>query len=207
MATTLIIPGLSSSGPTHWQTWLEAHLPSSIRVIQRDWHTPDLPEWASRVRRDISRQPGRIYIVAHSFGVLAGVQAAHDFRERIAGALLVAPADPGKFGVEDLIPDRHLEFPAVVVASTNDPWMSLDRAAHFADLWGADLVNLGEAGHINADSGFGPWPEGLAILERLRAFSLASRTRERQRSRQVIRQRALPPSGRTQQLLASARAI
>ena len=27
--------------------------------------------------------------------------------------------------------------------------------------WGSRLVAAGEAGHINADSGHGPWPEGL----------------------------------------------
>ena len=57
----------------------------------------------------------------------------------------------------------------MVVASTNDPWMRLLRAAWLAECWGSRLINLGPAGHINADSGFGPWPEGVAIFERLRA--------------------------------------
>ena len=168
MTTTLIIPGLNSSGPDHWQSWFEAHIPGTVRVIQADWGNADLAEWSQRVRRDISRSPGRLFIVAHSFGVLAAVQAAFDHSERIAGALLVAPADPDKFGVAAQLPDVPLPFPSVVVASTNDPWMSLERAAHWADLWGADLVNLGAAGHINAEAGFGPWPEGLALYERLR---------------------------------------
>lgn len=168
MATTLIIPGLHSSGHDHWQSWFEERIPGTLRVIQRDWKEPDLPEWASRVRRDISRTPGKHYLVAHSFGVLAAVQAAADLSERIAGALLVAPADPGKFGVTDYLPATPLPFRSVVVGSSNDPWMSLEAAGHWADVWGADLVNLGDAGHINAESGFGPWPEGLALLERLR---------------------------------------
>lgn len=168
MTTTLIIPGLKSSGPAHWQSWFEQHIPGTVRVVQRDWHDANLADWSSRVRRDISRTPGRLLIVAHSFGVLAAVQAANDLDGRIAGALLVAPADPETFSVADYLPARPMSFPSVVVASTNDPWMTLDRAAHWADVWGADLVNLGEAGHINAESGFGPWPEGLSLLERLR---------------------------------------
>jgi predicted alpha/beta hydrolase family esterase len=168
MATTLIIPGLHNSGPDHWQTWFEAHVPGSVRVIQRDWKNANLPDWASRLRREINRIPGKLFIVAHSFGVLAAVQAAQDHAERIGGALLVAPAEPERFGVADYLPVAPVSFNSVVVASSNDPWMRHDRAAHWADLWGSDFVSLGEAGHINADSGFGAWPEGLALLLRLR---------------------------------------
>jgi predicted alpha/beta hydrolase family esterase len=171
MSTTLIVPGLQSSGPSHWQSWLEQRTPGSLRVIQRDWTDAHLPDWSSRVRRDITRTPGRIVIAAHSFGALAAIQAASDVSERIIGALLVAPADPDRFGVSDYLPQQPLGFPVVVVASTNDPWMTLERAAHWADLWGGDLVNLGAAGHINSESGFGPWPEGLALLGRLKRAS------------------------------------
>lgn len=173
MATTLIIPGLNNSGPDHWQSWFEQHIPGSIRVIQRDWKDPHLPDWAGRVRREINRIPGRLFIAAHSFGVLAAVQAGQDHASRIAGALLVAPADPDKFGVSDFLPQKALSFPSVVVASTNDPWMRHERAAAWADVWGSDFVSLGDAGHINAEAGFGRWPEGLALLQRLRRLSTA----------------------------------
>ncbi len=168
MATTLIIPGLHNSGPDHWQSWFEAHVPGSVRVIQRDWKDANLPDWSSRVRREINRIPGKLFIVAHSFGVLAAVQAAQDHAERIGGALFVAPADPARFGVSDYLPHEPLAFDSVVVGSTNDPWMTQDGAATWADLWGSDFVSLGAAGHINADSGYGAWPEGLALLLRLR---------------------------------------
>ena len=133
MPTTLIVPGLKSSGPMHWQTWLERRLAGSVRVNQRDWNDPHLPDWSSRVRWEIARSSGPIFIVAHSFGALAAVQAASDHADRIAGALLVAPADPRHFGVAEFLPIRSLGFAAIVVASTNDPWISLDIAAHWAN--------------------------------------------------------------------------
>lgn len=177
MTTTLIVPGLNSSGSAHWQTWFETQLEDVVRVIQRDWKRADLPEWASRIRREISRQPGPVLIAAHSFGVLAAVQAAEDYRDRIAGLLLVAPADPEKFGVTDLLPAAPLGFPVTLVASTNDPWLGFERAAGLADVWGANLVNLGAAGHINAESGYGPWPYGLKLLQQLNnEYSLTDRT-------------------------------
>jgi predicted alpha/beta hydrolase family esterase len=169
MTTTLIIPGLNSSGAAHWQTWLESQIPDVIRVIQPDWKRANLAEWSSRIRRDISRHAGPILIAAHSFGALAAVQAAEDYRERVVGALLVAPADPEKFGIADLLPDRPLGFPATIVASANDPWLSFDRALTLATRWGANFVDLGNAGHINAESGFGPWPLGLALLRQFEA--------------------------------------
>ncbi len=167
MSTTLIIPGLNSSGSAHWQTWLESQLPDAVRVIQGDWKRPDLPEWSSRIRREISRRSGPILIAAHSFGALAAVQAAEDYSHRIAGALLVAPADPDKFGVTDLLPAARLSFPSVLVASTNDRWLSIERAQGLAARWGALLVHLGDAGHINTESGYGPWPGSLALLRQL----------------------------------------
>ncbi|MBK9079784.1 MAG: alpha/beta hydrolase [Hyphomicrobium sp.] len=190
MTSTLIIPGLRSSGPAHWQSWFETQIVSTVRVIQPDWTTPDLNAWSARIRRDITRTPGRLYIVAHSFGALAAVQAANNHATRIAGALLVAPADPDKFGVSSLLPHDPLPFPTVVVGSTNDPWMSLQKAADWADGLGAEFVNLGAAGHINVDSGFGPWPEGLQLLERLRRTVARHDARERSAAaRAVVKRR------------------
>ena len=59
-------------------------------------------------------------------------------------------------------------MPAVVVASTNDAWMSFRAVVERAEDWGAELINLGPAGHINPQSGYGAWPRGLAILHELR---------------------------------------
>lgn len=82
--------------------------------------------------------------------------------------MLVAPADPDKFGVSGQLPLEPFDIPSVVVASTNDPWVRFMRAAWLADGWGSRLINVGAAGHINAEAGFGPWPEGLLIFQGLR---------------------------------------
>lgn len=47
------------------------------------------------------------------------------------------------------------------MTSRTDPYTAYERAADFAAAWGADLVDAGESGHLNAESGHGPWPEGL----------------------------------------------
>jgi GNAT superfamily N-acetyltransferase len=66
------------------------------------------------------------------------------------------------------VPTAPLPVPSVVVASRADAYVAFDTAAAWATAWGSRLVDLGDAGHINAESGFGPWPEGMALVERLR---------------------------------------
>src|SRR5262249_2596788 len=59
------------------------------------------------------------------------------------------------------MPAACLPFPAKVIASSEDPFVSIERARALGVQWGADVSILAKAGHINADSGHGPWPEGL----------------------------------------------
>jgi predicted alpha/beta hydrolase family esterase len=156
----LIVPGLRDSGDAHWQTWLQRMHRHAVRVVQDDWETPDLTRWSERIARTLDRSgPGPWLVAAHSFGVLA--LAHHLGRgadERLAAALLVAPADPRKFGVQDQLPHDRLPLQATLVGSQTDPWMPVDQAGQWARRWGAHFVNLGDAGHVNAESGHGPLP-------------------------------------------------
>ena len=64
------------------------------------------------------------------------------------------------------MPLNRLPFPSIVVASSNDPHVTLDRAHQFAAAWGSRFVNIGVAGHISDT--VGPWPEGLGLLDQMR---------------------------------------
>lgn len=182
--TTLIVPGFHGSEPQHWQSWLETQLPCTRRVGGIDWERPQLAHWANAVGDAIDHSPGPVWLVAHSFGCLAAVVAAANRPGRVAGLMLVAPADPERFtphglrnenshpeqdSVASWIPRQPLGVSGIVVASTNDPWVRLSSAAYWADRWGCQLEEIGPAGHINVDSGHGPWPRGLEILLALQA--------------------------------------
>jgi predicted alpha/beta hydrolase family esterase len=182
----LILPGLSGSGPAHWQTRWEAREPACARVHQRDWERPALAEWLGAVDAAVARAGGPVALVAHS---LACALVAHGARRpawaSVVGALLVAPADvdspahtpPETRGFSPL-PQAPLPFPATVVASRNDPFVALDRARTFAGAWGAAFVDAGEVGHINAASGLGDWAEGRRLLEALLARGRAGRAED-----------------------------
>ena len=173
MATTLLVPGLDGGGDGHWLSWFESVLPDAQRVVQHDPENMDLAEWSASVRRHIDRSPEPIWIVAHGFGCLAAVRAAFDFADRVEGALLVAPFDPDNLRLAWLLPEEPLGFPSAIVASTNDPHMRLSKAAFWAGFWSSEFVNAGRVGGIDPASGFGPWPDGLAILEDLRRLPAA----------------------------------
>lgn len=163
----LVVPGLFGSGPDHWQSdWQRRH-PQFGRVEQDDWSWPNLERWARRVVESAIDANEPVVLVAHSFGCLASIRASVFQSNLIAGALLVAPADPARFNLEDRLPRATVDFPTVVVASDNDPWMPLERSRLWAQRWGSGFVRLDGAGHINTKSGHSEWPLGLELLEQL----------------------------------------
>jgi predicted alpha/beta hydrolase family esterase len=173
----LVIPGLGGSGPEHWQTHWEARYPRHVRVNQRDWDAPDRQAWLAALRDALAAATEPAVLVAHSLGcALVAHAASCPFVARIAAALLVAPADvdspdctpPETRGFAPM-PLGPLPFPATVVASEDDPYVSLARARAFAAAWGALFVDAGARGHLNAASGLGDWPEGRRLFAALLA--------------------------------------
>jgi predicted alpha/beta hydrolase family esterase len=167
-----VVPGLGSSGPDHWQTYFERQNPDFTRIEQREWDAPDRAEWVETVEQALASEDlSQVVLIAHSLGC---VTVAHwaAYGHRIKGALLVAPSDVetphyAEFPTTGFgpMPLQRLPFPSKVVTSTTDKWVTEARARQFAQAWGSELVVLGDAGHINADSGHGDWPQGLALLQ------------------------------------------
>jgi hypothetical protein len=156
----LIVPGLGDSGPGHWQTWLQGLVRPSTRVVQRHWREPDLERWSARIGSTAEHlSPGPCIAVAHSFGVLALAHHLATTRQSpIRAALLVAPADPDRFGLGELLPRSKLPVPITLVLSQTDPWLPASVGQRWAAQWGSPVVNLGDVGHINVASGFGAFP-------------------------------------------------
>lgn len=62
------------------------------------------------------------------------------------------------------VPRTPLPFPSIVAASSNDPLGTVERVTALARDWGGRLVDLGEVGHLNPASGYGPWPRAEELL-------------------------------------------
>jgi predicted alpha/beta hydrolase family esterase len=168
-ADIFIIPGLDNSGPGHWQTRWEDKIKSARRIEQTDWSKPEPESWVSTIIQEVEKAKRPAVLVAHSLGVVAAVKAAHAIKPGIVkGAYLVGMPNvesdahvPAALRSFAPIPDVKLPFPSILVASRTDPYCDYDFAATFGEKWGSLVVDSGESGHMNEQSGHGPWPEGL----------------------------------------------
>jgi predicted alpha/beta hydrolase family esterase len=170
----VLIPGLGDSGPEHWQTRWQRELPNSRRVVQKDWDAPDLDDWVASLDGTLGAIGAPAVLVAHSLACALVAHWAQRHRRPVAGALLVSPSDvdsaahtPPEVRGFSPLPLAHLPFPSVVAFSRTDPYVDPARASLFAERWGGRAVDLGDAGHVNTQSGHGAWPEGRALLEEL----------------------------------------
>lgn len=178
----LLLPGWQNSGAAHWQSLWEAEN-GYLRVEQHDWMRPLRGDWVARLedvvleQAQASPQPGNpgLVLVAHSLGcLLVAAWAAHSRHTHwVKAALLVAPGDPERVELRGLLTSwspvtlQPLPFRSRLLGSHNDPYCSLARARFFAETWGAEFVDYGQKGHINADSGLGSWPDGQAMVSAL----------------------------------------
>jgi len=169
----LILPGLGNSGEGHWQTiWEKEH--NFTRVNQRDWNTPVCADWIEKLDQVVMQgTPSTTILVGHSLACTTVAFWAAQYQRVIKGALLVAPSDTeantypvGTSGFTPM-PTQRLPFPSIVVTSSNDYYVRLERAEELARYWGGKFVNIGPAGHINVAAGFGNWHDGLALLHQL----------------------------------------
>ncbi len=177
--SVLMVPGLGGSGAAHWQSQWRREIADARIVEQADWGRPDIEAWLAVLNRYVAASRKPVVLVAHSLGcalvahwakrVLGGQIETPS--APIAAAMLVAPGDvdrepPKLAAIRPFAPMPLLRFafPSIVVASTDDPFVSAARSEHFAQSWNSDYVSVGRMGHISPDSGVGPWRHGIEIL-------------------------------------------
>lgn len=206
----LTIPGLEGSCADHWQSAWERERRDCRRVELGDWADPDRDRWLHRLDQAVAAEEGDVLLVAHSLGCLAvcwwAARAGDLEIQKISGALLVAPPDVDRESVDPRLarfaptPFAPLPFAAMLVASSNDPYATIDRSRRMAALWDAQFIDLGKVGHINARSSLGAWPGGqhfLSLLMRQGAQRRAHRTTgfPAQRNEASVPQRHAPVPG------------
>ena len=177
----LMVPGLGGLSQDHWQARWVAGLSTARLIAQAEWRRPRCEDWVARIEEAVAVASRPVVLVGHGCGVSAVVHAAPRLPPgRVVGAFLVSPPDlaepPGGWPAGDRraylageggfapVPSAPLPFPSLVVASRNDPTVEQQQARGFALDWGADFVDARDSGHIDVDSGNGPWPAGLMRL-------------------------------------------
>lgn len=179
--TTIILPGIGGSGETHWQTLWERSDPTMVRLQPASWDAPVLEDWIRALDQVVTGSAQPPLLVAHSLGcLLVAHWAARDDRPSVRGAFLVASpdAESSAFPIVEAatfrqVPELPLPFPALMIASQNDPYATVEHSRRRAGQWRAGLVVLGLLGHINAGSDLRAWAEGAMLLEAFRAGTRA----------------------------------
>lgn len=167
----LLLPGWQDSGPGHWQTLWEAQH-GDLRVAQADWFWPRRGDWMAQLENAVLASDIPALLAAHSLGChLVAAWAAHSrHAAQVEGALLVAPPDLARPELPPQLTSwrppvlRPLPFPAQLVYSSDDPYASVEASQAMALAWAAQALSAGQAGHLNAASGLGLWPQARAWL-------------------------------------------
>ena len=201
------VPGLLGSGSDHWQSRWERERADTHRIDLGDWQDPNRTVWMSRIDQAVAAVRAPVVLVAHSLGCQAVTWWANTVGPSgafpILGALLVAPPATSRTGVDPRIarfgddPGRALPFVSLLVASDDDDYSTPEESRAMARQWGSGFVDISSAGHVNARSGLGAWPQGQAVAELLRdartGNSRVSGVRRKRFCTKAGRPPALPP--------------
>lgn len=165
------LAGVGNSLEHHWQRlWFESD-PNGLWLEHNSWTDIQSDKWIAElaVLMEDHREPA--VLVCHSLGCLLAVQYE---RARgmlyVRGALMVAVPDPKTAVFPPTVQgfrsgdEVATQLKCTVVASSNDPYASLAYSQAVAKKWKAEFVDLGQAGHINGESGLGSWRDGQRLL-------------------------------------------
>ena len=164
----LILHGLGGSGPDHWQSWLAEQLRLAgnhvAYPVLPDPDHPRLEAWLASL--ETLRMPGQT-VVCHSLACCLWLHHRDRGGPPADRVLFVAPAWP-----EPMLPEIAGFFPvplepalaegARVACSDADPYCPRGCVDVFAGPLGVAADVLPGAGHINPETGYGPWPAALA---------------------------------------------
>jgi predicted alpha/beta hydrolase family esterase len=179
----IIVPGWNGSDARHWQSvWESGWLAEAIRIEPASWTHPDRDDWTAAIERAVQKADDEVVLITHSLGCFAvahwltSTPYADAATNRVRGVFLVAPPDQHAetFPTDVLATFVELNpvaigLPAVLLASEDDPYCTVDAAARMAGEWQIPLITTGRQGHINSDSNLGPWPLGQDLLTAFKA--------------------------------------
>ena len=170
----LILHGYLGSGPEHWQSWLAGRLrEAGERVAYPDLPEPEMPSlsaWRAALAVQLGTLHGELTVIAHSLGcilwlhhcsapVTAGARAAH--------VLLVAPPSlagaPPELAPFFPVPLEHAHVAVAapetrLVCAPDDPYCPENAAVLYGEPLRLQVDVLSGGGHVNVESGYGPWP-------------------------------------------------
>lgn len=159
----LILHGLGGSDYPHWQAHLAADLIKQNTAVSfpsfpsRD--NPDLQTWKEFLKKELEHFKPTV-IVCHSLANHLWFHICEELDIKLDKLMLVAPVrneelEAAKTFFPYPIPSDLKSHEVIMAASTNDPYMNVEEAIRLQSKLRIGMKLLEEAGHINADSGYG----------------------------------------------------
>ncbi|MEN8302927.1 MAG: alpha/beta hydrolase [Campylobacterota bacterium] len=171
----LLLHGWEGSDYPHWQSWLAGELAKDYGNVSflkfSNYDFPDFSTWKKELIAHLKDFKPDI-VICHSLANTLWFHLCNsESVQKVEKLYLVAPPSI-KCDINELESFFPLDMPknahakeTLLISSTDDPYMSMDEAQELRDSLGVEMVVLENAGHINADSGYGEWPW---ILEKVK---------------------------------------
>jgi len=176
----LVLHGYLGTGPGHWQNWLAGELANRGATVDiprlSDPDRPDIGVWLTELGEHVALAPrdAERVVLTHSLGTSLWLHRAsrltdrhEDHLARFDRALLVAPVGPGRHDANlvgfDPVPMdaagvRRAAASTRIVIGESDPYCSVPESVAYARALAVDLDVIPDGGHLDAASGYGPWP-------------------------------------------------
>jgi len=170
---TLLLSDLRKDTPNYWQDhWQKSRIDCLAVDIGGSGH-PDRNSWVARLDRALHGTDAPVVLVGHGLGALTIASwvelLGQEIEVQVTGALLVGPTDPCAANADPRLqaftplPAAVFPFPALVVASDDDPLLSADRAFSLARQWGTGFARFDGCGDFHC---LGSWAQGEELLDR-----------------------------------------
>ena len=164
----LLLHGWGGSDNPHWQSWLAGEIAKDYGSVSflrfSDYDTPLLEVWKKELLQSLEEFKPDI-VICHSLANTLWFHLCNDktIKQNVKKLFLVAPPSLNS-EIEELksffpvqTPSNLYSEDTILVTSTNDPYINMDEANGLKESLNIEMKILQDAGHINADSGYGEW--------------------------------------------------
>ncbi len=163
---TLILHGWGGSDAPHWQAELAAEIAKNYGTVSfpllDNCHFPSKNRWVKQVKQILEEfKPDTV--VCHSLANTLWFWLCQEEIPQVKRLFMVSP--PSLTTKEATIktffpcemPETLYAKEVQMIVSDNDPYIETAEAKTMAEHYDIPLTIIKDAGHINADSGYGKW--------------------------------------------------
>jgi predicted alpha/beta hydrolase family esterase len=167
MKKVLIVHGWGGSDYPHWQSYLASEIAKDYGCVYflkfKDVDNPTFNEWSNELLSALDEFKPDV-VVCHSLANTLWFHLANQEKlKKIKKLFLVAPPSM-HCHLQELSEFFPCETPsdlfcedALLVGSTNDPYMDESELLRLQAELGVDIELVKNGGHLNSDSGYGKW--------------------------------------------------